>query len=501
MEPPIAPRRTVSLISYTEDQALVSRGSLIPLAVASQPARPLPIVRPVRPLLIMRVVALLVGVSVLALGGTKAVGHLATLAQQTATPAVLFKDNYSEREHLPRFGPADAYSDKVFYQSTQQALIVGGASFLDIDFITNELRYFKRGVLEVSTVLERQPARGAWCYVPAGFYAVETVRAEHYSSYIEATLPNAVFFGSNYVLHAPPTLAHGELVATDFARDCVRVSADVAARLATLVRVGDPVLVHQTLRERETFALVSRVPNFSTPYYLIADVESDTVLAVGNQYQAVPIASLTKLMTALVAIETMSLDRRLEVLSPSLVETVIPRLHDRNRVTLHTLLELLLVESSNEAAEVIATGYGRERFIQRMNERATQLGLVDTVFVDPSGLGAGNVSSVNDVWWLTRYLYLHHPYLITLTRDEAPLPVYVNDAFGDLINFNSIETVDSFVGGKIGETNAARQTSVTIHQLELGGKERAIAIVLLGSEGRRADVVRLLNYVRERYAH
>ena len=61
------------------------------------------------------------------------------------------------------------------------------------------------------------------------------------------------------------------------------------------------------------------------------------------------------------------------------------------------------------------------------------------------------------------------------------------------------ESIDTFIGGKVGETLAAGQTSITLHQLMIGGEMRDIAIVLLGSGGRRADVLELLRYLTERF--
>ena len=61
---------------------------------------------------------------------------------------------------------------------------------------------------------------------------------------------------------------------------------------------------------------------------------------------------------------------------------------------MYSLLQLLLLESSNEAAEVIAGEVGREEFIKAMNAKAVQLGMLNTTFTDPSGLDDGNVSTL-----------------------------------------------------------------------------------------------------------
>jgi D-alanyl-D-alanine carboxypeptidase len=96
-------------------------------------------------------------------------------------------------------------------------------------------------------------------------------------------------------------------------------------------------------------------------------------------------------------------------------------------------------------------------------------------------------------------LYLHYPFLIELTQGLAVVPETVTDTFTDTANFNKVVGEATFKGGKIGETAAAGQTSVTLHTRQINGVERVIAVVLLASQSRTEDVKRLLAYLDERY--
>jgi len=145
---------------------------------------------------------------------------------------------------------------------------------------------------------------------------------------------------------------------------------------------------------------------------------------------------------------------------------------------MYSLIQLLLVESSNEAAETIAGELGREQFIEAMNAKARQLGMMDTSFADPSGLSAENVSSVADLYILTKYIYNDKKFIFDITANETLSTVYVGGEFDGLINFNEVEDMENFVGGKVGETNAAGQTSVSLHKLKFQGVERTLAIIL-----------------------
>ena len=105
-----------------------------------------------------------------------------------------------------------------------------------------------------------------------------------------------------------------------------------------------------------------------------------------NQYAVRPVASITKLMTAIVSLEIFQLDQQIKV-------------GKKTYTTVETLLKHLLVRSSNHAAELLATAHpmGKQQFIIEMNRKARSLGLVYTTFDDPSGLSAKNVSTANEL--------------------------------------------------------------------------------------------------------
>jgi D-alanyl-D-alanine endopeptidase (penicillin-binding protein 7) len=241
------------------------------------------------------------------------------------------------------------------------------------------------------------------------------------------------------------------------------------------------------------------VPNIETPHYLIADIETGAILAASDLDDPVPIASLTKLMTAVVTAEKLDLDKRVQVTSPSFVESLIPRLADRTSVSMYSLLQLLLVESSNEAAEVIAGEYGREAFVGEMNTKATQIGMLNSNFTDPSGLNSGNTSSLGDLFRLSDYIYNNRSFIFDITAEGEMSTMVGMNEFEGLVNFNQIEDVDNFVGGKVGETTAAGQTSISLHTITLQGSERTVVIILLGSAHRGEDVRTLIQFVEDRF--
>ena len=113
-----------------------------------------------------------------------------------------------------------------------------------------------------------------------------------------------------------------------------------------------------------------------------------------------PIASITKVMTALVLLDRApDLDRDVVVSRRDVRRASTTYLRRGERVTLDTLLHLALIASDNVAARILAraSGWGTRRFVKEMNVKAAALGLDGTSFVEPSGLDERNVSTPYDV--------------------------------------------------------------------------------------------------------
>lgn len=120
----------------------------------------------------------------------------------------------------------------------------------------------------------------------------------------------------------------------------------------------------------------------------------DHVVVSNNTQQQRPIASITKIMTAMVYLDYHRFfNTRVRLITP--VASNLPR-QEYSRLD---LLAAMLVRSDNAAAETLASDYpgGREAFIQAMNAKARSLNMRHTVFVDPSGLSRGNVSTASEV--------------------------------------------------------------------------------------------------------
>jgi D-alanyl-D-alanine endopeptidase (penicillin-binding protein 7) len=174
---------------------------------------------------------------------------------------------------------------------------------------------------------------------------------------------------------------------------------------------------------------------------LVQDAASGETLYAKNQSAVLPIASITKLMTAIVILDAkLDLQQRVVISGDDYdqVKGTRSRLRAGTPLTRDEMLLLALMSSENRAAAALARTYpgGTEAFVAAMNARARELGMSDTRFVDSSGLSPDNVSSARD---LARLVAKAHEY--PLIREYST---------------RSSATVESFGGRRLGFNNTNR---------------------------------------------
>lgn len=267
----------------------------------------------------------------------------------------------------------------------------------------------------------------------------------------------------------------------------VTVRADTAVAGESADRA--PALTMDFIERIEKRLPHVRDPKVTAETYGVYELEGGERILESESFRVVPIASLTKVMTAILAVEEMDLDDTVEV-SETAVATygTTGELRVGERLRLHELLYPLLMESSNDAAEVIAEHFGRTRFLIAMNTRAHELGATRTRFVDPSGLSEENVSSADDVAALVTYLALHHPELFRVTTlKEYKVRNHI------WRNGSPLLALPGYVGGKNGYTDEAKSTAAAVFRVSLDdGRERTLVVVVLRSTKRAEDVGTLL---------
>ena len=231
-------------------------------------------------------------------------------------------------------------------------------------------------------------------------------------------------------------------------------------------------------------AAVAAPPAVDAEAYLVVNGQTGEVLASRNAAERVPMASITKLMTVLVALEHARPDDVVTVGAgaASVGESTI-NLRAGERLTVGDLVTAALVQSANDAATALAAGVADgsvERFVGWMNEKAAALGLHETHFVNPSGLDApGHVSSARDLTRLAR-IAMRNPVVRDTVREQAAsigggrsVSTW-NDLLGAFPGTFGVKTGHTS-GAGWSEVAAARRNGVTVYATILGGPSRCAA--------------------------
>jgi D-alanyl-D-alanine carboxypeptidase (penicillin-binding protein 5/6) len=217
--------------------------------------------------------------------------------------------------------------------------------------------------------------------------------------------------------------------------------------------------------------------------YALIDLDSGEVIKQKNGNDRLPIASLTKVMTAVVSLDLAKPDELITVDADAagMIPTKIG-IVPGEKMTLEELLHASLMTSANDATQQIKNGidakYHDQIFIQAMNDKANFLNLTNTHFANAEGLDSpDNYSSAEDLARLTQYALTNYPVFSDIvSHDFYTLTSNENHKQFDLYNWNGLLDVYPDIHGvKIGNTRAAQKT--TIVYSTRGGK-KLVAVVL-----------------------
>lgn len=246
--------------------------------------------------------------------------------------------------------------------------------------------------------------------------------------------------------------------------------------------------VEETLR-------AGRPPEISATSALVYDLTTGKTLYAKEPLLRRPMASLTKIMTATVALENKKEDDRYVVKAADIVGEESMGLTQGEVLTLEKLLYGLMLSSGNDAAEVLASNFlfGRDKFIKAMNDKAKALGLKDTNFTNPSGLeGDGDqYSTTYDLLVITTYAMQNAEFAEVVKTFQHSIPeTFEHKGFYLENSTNLLTSYPGVKGVKIGYTPEAGHCIVTY--LEYKGHK--LIGVILGSDNRRQEMKDLLDY-------
>lgn len=235
---------------------------------------------------------------------------------------------------------------------------------------------------------------------------------------------------------------------------------------------------------------------------LIYHLDDDAYLYEKNTSVRAPIASLTKLISVLVVQDLFDPGDIVTVASGSVrVDGQKQTLYRDERISIESLVSMMLVESSNDAAYALA-GYAKERgidFVAKMNEKAAALGMYDCTFTDPAGLDDQATCTARDLVRLVRAALRQAPEIwpIMATRELT-----VSSADGRIMHVvkstdDLLGQVPGVIGGKTGYTDGALGCLIMV--VKLPTERDTLVSIVLGSRARFHDTTALLNWAPRAY--
>lgn len=232
--------------------------------------------------------------------------------------------------------------------------------------------------------------------------------------------------------------------------------------------------------------------------YILMDANTGRVLLSKDKDSKRLIASITKIMTSVLAIESGKLDE-LVVVDSSIKKAYGSGIYieEGEEITLKDLLYGLMLRSGNDAASMIASfvGGSEEEFVKMMNNKARELGMKNTIFYNPSGLPtpSGNYSSVYDMALLTRYAMKYDIYREIVSTKKYK--VTTNKKTYIWNNKNKLLRYDYITGGKTGFTEESGRTLVSTASIN----DMNLIVVTIRDSDDWNTHLELYNYAKDNY--
>ena len=398
------------------------------------------------------------------------------------------------------YGAVPALGDFDVFGRVKDSFIDSNADFIEANLSEMKLRVYKGGSLEKEVDILTKGREGSWWETPAGIYRIETKEESHFSSFGHVYQPYSMAFQGNFFVHGWPYYPDGKPVESAYSGGCIRLGDEDAKAVYKLAKVGMPIIVFEKDFSSDGFVYRSTPPVISAESFLVADLKNNFVFLEKGSSEKRPVASITKLITALVSGEFINMEREITVPDNYVpIETSEPRIKAGASYRAYDLLFPLLEESSNEVADLFANHLGRDRFVSLMNRKAGAVGMSNSSFVDPSGISKDNISTCNDLFSLAKYIYNNRRFVFKISSGDVKDSVYGVSLFENIKNFNLFASDDDFVGGKVGKTTASKETMVAVCDLQLAGEKRPIAIVVLGSTDVGYDIRTIVGWLKANY--
>lgn len=232
----------------------------------------------------------------------------------------------------------------------------------------------------------------------------------------------------------------------------------------------------------------------SSKVILIKYLDYPSNIFAMNPEKRWPIASLTKLMTSLIAIEKIDLNREVVISEKAINSDGVSGNFKADEVfKAGDLVKAMLVASSNDAAMAISEILGEKNFIDEMQRKATELQMFQTTYLEPTGLSFINQSTANDMVKLITYINKKHPEVFEISRQkEIEILELKSIKSRKILTINKFAGQPDFIGGKTGYIEEAGRNLIAL--FNINGK--TVLTITFGADDSFSETEKLKGFVQ-----
>jgi serine-type D-Ala-D-Ala carboxypeptidase (penicillin-binding protein 5/6) len=242
-------------------------------------------------------------------------------------------------------------------------------------------------------------------------------------------------------------------------------------------------------------------PTLTARAAIVYDMQTSRFLYAQDTKKQLPIASLTKILTAVVTLEQLAMNEIVTVGKGSLkVDGLRQDLYLGEKISVGNLMKMMLIQSSNDAAYALSAHAKTKGldFMELMNQKAQQLGMDESRFLDPAGLSDNAHSSVQDLAKLVVYALRYNEIWTPLQEKVATVTSEDGKFTHTVENTNQLLGVlPDISGGKTGYTDGALGCMILI--VDIPGHKDKIISIILGSKDRFGDTKKLIDWITDAY--
>jgi lipoprotein-anchoring transpeptidase ErfK/SrfK len=381
---------------------------------------------------------------------------------------------------------ADTQSDinplplRVIRNLTIQDVIPKEGKFIAADLVAMQVSLYQDEKLVTQYPIKTKGRPGTPWETPAGLYKIQTKEESHFSSIGKVYMPYSMQFYGNYFIHGWTYYPDGTPTPFTFSGGCIKLDTADAKKVFEFAEVGTPVFVYDP-KEPDTLSTLTLssvpVPQMNSDSWLVADVDTGDVYAEHNADAPEDPSSASTLMIALVANETISLDKKVSVPEGALTQPP----DDANSTAKTFLVDdlfypLLLEEPNTPIVDALATFNGRRNFVRSMNSTAFALDMASTTFVSTDSASPENSTTAEDLYRLAWYLTNKKSFVWEIATTDK-------------------KTIKSLDGTKYVISRSTASSTVSVATFQVGDVTRHIAVITLGPLNQVSDNQVLSNWI------